>query len=222
VGVTITGKKLILGFVQTATENQRACTEFLQSLVARGLRAEDGLLVVTDGAKGLHAAVAAVWGDRAVLQRCQWHKRENVVSYLTERHRTAMRRKLQAAYEQPTYEAAKRALGKIRQELRLLNASAVASLDEGLEQTLTLHRLGVFRKLGLGLKTTNMLESIHARVESRLGKVDYWKNSDQKQRWLATALLDLEPQLRRLKNYDALPQLRLALKAHVNSLQRSA
>ena len=222
VGVTITGRKLILGFVQTATENQRACTEFLQTLMARGLRADDGLLVVTDGAKGLHAAVAAVWGARAVLQRCQWHKRENVVSYLTERHRIAMRRKLQAAYEQPTYDAAKRALGKIRQELRLLNASAVSSLDEGLEQTLTLHRLGVFRKLGIGLKTTNMLESIHARVQSRLGKVDYWKNSDQKQRWLATALLDLEPQLRRLKNYEALPQLRLALKAHVQSVQKSA
>lgn len=222
VGVTITGQKLILGFVQTATENQRACAEFLQSLVARGLRIEDGLLVVTDGAKGLQAAVAAVWGDQAVLQRCQWHKRENVVSYLTDRHRVAMRRKLQAAYEQPTYEAAKRALSRIRQELRLLNASAVASLDEGFEQTLTLHRLGVFPKLGISLKTTNMLESIHARVQSRLGKVDYWKNSDQKQRWLATALLDLEPQLRRVKNFGALPQLRLALKAHVKSVKRSA
>lgn len=222
VGVTITGRKLILGFVQTATENQRACAEFLRELLARGLTVADGVLVVTDGAKGLHAAVAEVWGEAAVLQRCQWHKRENVVSYLTERHKTAVRRKLQAAYEQPTYAAAKAALGKVRQELRLLNRSAVASLDEGLEETLTLHRLGVFGKLGIGLKTTNMLESIHAQVQSRLGRVDYWKNSDQKHRWLATALLDLEPRLRRLKNYEALPQLRQALKRHVAAASKSA
>ena len=102
-----------------------------------------------------------------MLQRCQWHKRENVLAYLPERHRAAMRRNLQAAYEQPTYEAAKRALAKLRAELTLLNASAAASLDEGLEQTLTPHRLGLFAELGLSLKTTNILESIHARVEDR-------------------------------------------------------
>ena len=82
--------------------------------------------VVTDGAKGLHAAVREVFGTAAQLQRCQWHKRENVLAYLPERHRPTLRRKLQAAYEQPTYEAAKRALGKVRAELVLFNASAVA------------------------------------------------------------------------------------------------
>ena len=92
----------------------------------------------------------------------------------------------------------------------------------GLEETRTLHRLGWFPKLGLGLKTTNMLESIHARIQSRIGRIDYWKNSDQKHRWLATALLDLEPQLRRLKNFEVLPQLRQALKRHVASLRKSA
>jgi transposase-like protein len=186
------------------------------------LRIDDGLLVVTDGAKGLHAAVDEVFGRLAVLQRCQWHKRENVVSYLAEKHRVPMRRKLQAAYEQPTYEAAKRALGRVRQELTLVNQSAATSLDEGLDETLTLHRLGLFEQLGLSLKTTNVLESIHARVENRTRKVDHWRNSDQKQRWLATALLDLEPQLRRLMNYRALPQLRQVLKATVQRLKKSA
>src|SRR5438552_2593058 len=98
-------------------------------------------------------------------------------------------------------------------ELFRLNASAAASLDEGLDETLTLHRLGVFAELGTSLKTTNALESIHARVESRTAKVDHWKNSEQKQRWLATALLDLEPRLRRIRNYRALPLLREAIKA---------
>src|ERR1700676_4579350 len=148
VGVTITGEKILLGFVQTATENRKVCAAFLRELVERGLQIEAGLLVVTDGAKGLHAAVREVCGSAALLQRCQWHKRENVLQYLPERHRSTFRRKLQAAYERPTYEAAKRALSQLRGELTLLNASAAASLDEGLEETLTLHRLGVFTDLG--------------------------------------------------------------------------
>jgi transposase-like protein len=180
VGVTITGEKVLLGFVQTATENRKVCAAFLRTLLERGLRVELGLLVVTDGAKGLHAAVREVFDRTAVLQRCQWHKRENVLAYLPERHRATFRRKLQAAYEQPTYEAAKRALGKVRAELALLNASAVASFDEGFDETLTLHRLGVFAELGTSLKTTNTLESIHARVESRTAKVDHWKNSGKR------------------------------------------
>lgn len=222
VGVTVDGRKMILGFVQTATENRRVCAAFLRTLIERGLRFEDGLLVVTDGAKGLHAAVGEVFGGAAVLQRCQWHKRENVLSYLPEKHRPTIRRKLQAAYEHPTYEAAARALKHVRQELRLLNASALTSLEEGLEETLTLHRLGVFRELGISLKTTNLLESIHARVEARVQKVDHWRNSDQKQRWLATALLDLEPHLRRVKNYQALPLLQRALQQHVEKRKQSA
>lgn len=222
VGITISGEKVVLGFVQTATENRKVCAAFLRELVDRGLRLDLGLLVVTDGAKGLHAAVREVFGGAAVLQRCQWHKRENVLSYLPERHRPTFRRKLQAAYEQPTYEGAKRALGRLRAELALVNASAAASLDEGLEETLTLHRLGLFTELGISLKTTNVLESIHARVESRTGKVDHWKTSDQKQRWLATALLDLEPRLRRIKHYRALPWLRQALKAQVEEMRKSA
>ena len=222
VGVTITGEKILLGFVQTATENRKVCAAFLRELVERGMQIEAGLLVVTDGAKGLHAAVREVCGSAALLQRCQWHKRENVLQYLPERHRPMFRRKLQGAYEQATYEAAKRAMGKLRAELVLLNASAAASLDEGLEETLTLHRLGVFAELGTSLKTTNALESIHARVESRTAKVDHWKNSEQKQRWLATALLDLEPRLRRIRNYRALPLLREAIKRQMQGVKKSA
>jgi putative transposase len=222
VGVTITGEKVLLGFVQTATENRKVCAAFLRELVERGLRFDLGLLVVTDGAKGLHAAVREVFDAAAVLQRCQWHKRENVLEYLPERHRATFRRKLQAAYEHPTYEKAKRALGKVRAELVVLNASAAASLDEGLEETLTLHRLGIFHELGTSLKTTNALESIHARVESRTAKVDHWRNSEQKQRWLATALLDLEPRLRRIRNYRALPLLREAIRRQLQTKKSAA
>ena len=212
VGVTITGEKVLLGFVQTATENRKVCARFSASSSSGACRSSTGCWWSPTAPRGCTPAVREVFGAAALLQRCQWHKRENVLPICPSGHRPAFRRKLQAAYEQPTYEAAKRALGKVRAELTLLNASAAASLDEGLDETLTLHRLGLFSELGASLKTTNCLESIHARVENRTARVDHWQNSEQKQRWLATALLDLEPRLRRIKSFRALPLLRDALK----------
>jgi transposase-like protein len=211
-GITATGEKHILGFVQTATENDRVCATFLQSLVDRGLRVEDGLLCVIDGAKGLRKAIQTVFGSRGVVQRCQWHKRENVVRYLPKGQQASWRRRLQQAYERPTYAEAKAALLRVRQELRVVNLSAVTSLDEGLEETLTLHRLGVFPTLGLSLKTTNCLESLNAQLGQLTDKVDRWRTSDQKQRWVASALLAIEPRLRRIKGYRHLPMLQQALR----------
>lgn len=182
VGITLQGEKRLLGFVQTATENEPACAAFLRALVERGFRYQPGLLCVIDGATGLRKALQTVFGSHAVVQRCQWHKRENVVAYLPKGHQAAWRRKLQHAYERPRYAEAKAALLRCRQELRLLNESAVTSLDEGFEETLTLHRLGVFGVLGTSLKTTNCLESINALVGQRTDKVDHWRTSDQKQR----------------------------------------
>jgi transposase-like protein len=122
-----------------------------------------------------------------------------------------MRRELQEAYQESTYERAKDKLSKIRKELQVINQSAVSSLDEGLEETLTLHRLGLFRELGISFKTTNCIESLMALIGQKTDKVDYWKNSDQKHRWLAAVLLDIEPRLRKVKGYRYLPQLRIAI-----------
>jgi putative transposase len=210
-GVTLQGQKVILGFVQTATENTRVIAAFLRELLERGLRIAQGLLVVIDGSKGLRRGVQETFGDAAAVQRCTWHKRENVVSHLPIGQQATWRQKLQRAYEQPTYAEAKAALDRLAGELRPVNESAARSLAEGLEETLTLHRLGVAGELGRSFKTTNMLESVIAQVEQRTGKVDRWRTSDQKQRWLASALLDIEPRLRRVRGYRALPKLRDAL-----------
>ena len=210
-GVDLTGYKHILGFVQTTTENKRSISQFLKSLTGRGLDVSNGLLAVIDGAKGLRAALLDAFPGQVLIQRCQWHKRENVVSYLAKSDQKYWRGRLQKAYQRPTYDEAKRELNKIRRELVDINESAVASLDEGLEETLTLHRLGLFGLLGRSLKTTNIIESINAQAADRCGRVDYWKNSSQKQRWLASALLDIEPRLRRLCGYRHLPALRVAL-----------
>ena len=104
-----------------------------------------------------------------LIQRCQWHKRENVISYLPRAEQKGWRQRLQRAYQRPTYEEAVKDLKALRQELAGVNQSAAASLDEGFEETLTLHRLGVFPLVGQSLKTTNVLESVNApgRAEVR-------------------------------------------------------
>lgn len=218
-GVTRQGEKKILGFVQTATENEPVCAAFLRDLVTRGLRTDQGLLCVIDGAKGLRKAIQTVFGRQAVVQRCQWHKRENVVRYLPKGHQAPWRRRVQQAYERPTYTDARAALLRLRQELRTINLSAVASLDEGLEETLTLHRLGLFGTLGRSLKTTNCLESLNAQLGQLTDKVDRWRTSDQKHRWVASAVLAIEPRLRRIKGYRHLTQLHEALQ---RDIQREA
>lgn len=210
-GITLKGRKIPLGFVQTATENERVCAAFLQGLLARGLRTERGLLFVIDGAKGLRKAIQTVFGDQALVQRCQWHKRENVVHYLPKTQQGAWRKRLQQAYARPTYPEARAELLKLRRELSLLNESAARSLDEGFEETLTLHRLGLFAKLGVSLKTTNCLESVNAQIARITRRIGHWRNSGQKHRWMAAALLDIEPRLRRIKGYRHLPLLQAAL-----------
>ena len=220
-GVTSTGEKRILGLVQTATENKRVIAAFLRDLVERGFPCDRPLLVVLDGAKGLRAAVHDVFGDVPV-QRCQWHKRENVVSYLAKSEQGPWRRKLQAAYAHPSYADAKEALVRLHRQLRLVNASAAASLAEGLEETLTLHRLGVYPELGVSFKTTNLAESVMARLEAKTHRITRWRTSDQKLRWTAAALLAMERQFRRVKHHRQLPLLKRALHTRLTTTSAAA
>ena len=187
------GEKRFLGFVETDTENEQGLTPFLRSLVERGLDVSQGLLVIVEGGKGLRAAVRKAFRHRALVQRCQWHKRENVVSDVAKREQPVWRQRLQRAYTRPEYDEALAARQSRQHELEDRNQSAAGSLAEGLDETLTLHRLGVYGVLGRSLKTTNGLESINALIEERCAKVDHWQNSSQRHRWLATALLDIEP-----------------------------
>jgi len=210
-GITMSGEKRFLGFVETDTENEKVLTPFLRSLGERGLDTSQGLLVILDGGKGLRSAVKKAFRGRVLVQRCQWHKRENVVSYLSKSEQPQWRQRLQRAYDRPEYEEALAALEQLQGELEDRNQSAAGSLTEGLEETLTLHRLGVYGVLGRSLKTTNCLESVNALVEERCAKVDHWKNSSQRHRWLATALVDIEPRLRKVMGYRHLPKLREAL-----------
>ena len=133
-GITMTGDKRFLGFVETDTENEQVLTPFLRSLVERGLDVSQGLLVIVDGGKGLRAAVRKAFRHRALVQRCQWHKRENVVSYLAKREQPVWRQRLQRAYSRQEYDEALAALKSLQHELEDRNQSAAGSLAEGLDE----------------------------------------------------------------------------------------
>ena len=210
-GVTIEGDKIPLGFVQAATENERVCRQFIQSLINRDLSYHKGLLCLIDGSKGLYAALTKALSGYVVIQRCQWHKRENVTSYLPKGKIDEIKKALQNAYDLPTYKEAKAALDALKPELTLINEDATKSLEEGLEETLSLHRLGLMPQLKQSFRTTNCIESLNSMVAQLTRNVKRWTNSNQRSRWLATALLDIEPRLRRIKGFRSLPKLRRAL-----------
>ena len=215
-GITMTGQKVMLGIIESDTENHVVCRDFLRRLIDRGLGYREGLLVVIDGAKGFRKAISEVFGKYGVVQRCQWHKRENVVRYLPKKLQDEYRRKLQAAYEMDDYSEARKALLAIRKELCRINGSAALSLDEGFEETLTVQGLGLSQELRRSLKTTNCIESVLSQVGQKTDKVDYWKNSGQRHRWTAAALLEIEPRLNKISGYRQMGSLREALQKKIS------
>lgn len=215
-GITIDGKKVFLGIEQCHSENARAILQWLNRLVERGLKFEQGILFIIDGSKGLRKAIERRFGRYALIQRCRWHKRENVESYLNEDQQALCRRKMQHAYAKTTYKEAKSELEKLQQELSLVNESAANSLTEGLEETLTLHHLGLAPELAKSLSTTNCLESVMSQLGQYTDKVDRWHNSNQVLRWTAAGLLDIEPRLNKIQGARYFSVLRFKLKKMIN------
>lgn len=203
-GVTSDGNKIPLGFIQTHTENHESISSLFTQLIDRGLNYKNGFLFIIDGAKGLIKAIEKVFGKYAVIQRCQWHKRENIVSYLSDKDKQHYRNKLNRAYNADSYDEAKQKLLEIKNELEVKNLSAARSLEEGMEQTLTLHRLGLHDQFSTSFSTTNCIENLNSQLSKYIGKVKYWKNSSQRYRWVASALLEIEMRMRKVKNYKNL------------------
>jgi len=219
-GITLEGKKIILGIEQMATENHRPIAQFLEKLIARGLRYEEGILFIIDGSKGILKAIEQVFPLCAVIQRCHYHKTENVVSYLPKGIQTIWRAKLRAALRQTKYEAAIRSLEKLSSELHNLNPSAEASLREGLEETLSLHKLGLYAELGKSLSSTNCIESVMSQLGQYTDKVDRWRGGAHIQRWAASGLLALEPRLQKMRGFRYLKLLRAQLQEEIAKRQK--
>ena len=218
-GITISGDKLPLGFIHSTTENSESIGELLKDLIRRDFKFTDGLLVITDGSTGLIKGIKKTFGKYAISQRCTWHKRENVVSYLPKEIQDHYRGKLQRAYLEPEYATAKIMLNEILDELKEINRSAAKSLTEGLAETLTLHRLGLVEQLGKSLLTTNVIESLNSQLGNYLRKVRHWSSSNMRARWIATSLIQIEKRMRKINNYKKLNLLRTAIKSELKLKQ---
>ena len=216
-GISQDGRKTILGIRQGATENATVVGELLGDLVNRGLDFSQPRLYVLDGGKALSSAVKKYAGPAAPIQRCQVHKRRNVLDHLTEEQKPSVARKLNAAYAMEDHAAAKAALTQLLRELMDLNPSAARSLEEGMEETLTVHRLHIPPQLRRSLASTNVIESAFAIVERVCSNVKRWHGGDQRERWVGSGLLAAEKQFRRVQGHKQIPILLRELEALVPS-----
>ncbi len=216
-GISQDGRKTILGIRQGATENATVVGELLGDLMNRGLDFAELRLYVLDGGKALHAAVKKYAGESAPIQRCQVHKRRNVLDHLTDEQKPLVAKKLNAAYALEDYDAAQQALHTLHRELMELNPSAARSLGEGLEETLTVHRLHVPPQLRKTLASTNVIESAFSIVERVCANVKRWHAGDQRERWVGSGLLVAQKQFRRVQGHKQIPILLRELEALVPS-----
>ena len=210
-GISNDGRKTVLGLREGATENATVVGELLSDLAGRGLDFRVPRLYVLDGGKALAAAVRRHAGEAAFIQRCQVHKRRNVVDHLPEEHKPAVKKKLQNAYAMTEYNDAKRALERLHRELMELNPSAARSLEEGMEETLTVHRLRVPVPLRRTLASTNVIESAFSIVETVCHNVKRWRAGDQIERWVGSGLLVAERQFHKVQGYREIPSLLTSL-----------
>lgn len=221
-GLDEAGHKHMLGLWQGATENATVVKALLEDLAVRGLSTERKYLFVLDGSKALRAAVERVFGQEATVQRCQLHKIRNVIEHLPEHCRADWRRRMRAAYNMTGYAEAQAALKRLWRELADLNPSAARSLEEGMEETLTVHRLGVGALLRRTLASTNPIESCMSTVRTVTRRVSRWQGGDHIARWTAAGLMEAEKNFRRVKGYRALPALVQRLNPNLQPQQEIA
>jgi len=206
-GINENGTKTILGLWQGATENATVVGELLGDLASRGLDFSTPRLYILDGGKALPAAVKKYAGESAAIQRCQVHKRRNVLDHLRDEHKPVVAGKLNDAYATEDYAAAKQSLQALHRELMDLNPSAARSLEEGMEETLTVHRLHVPAQLRRTLASTNVIESAFSIVEQVCKNVKRWHGGDQRERWVGSGLLVAEKQFRKVQGYKYISAL---------------
>ena len=210
-GLDRDGRKHVLGLWQGATENAEVCKSLLEDMTRRGLNTGKDYLFVLDGSKALRSAVTRMFGAEAQVQRCQAHKRRNVLKHLPEEHQGTVDARISAAYKMADYDEARKSLNLTVRYLEKLNPDAAASLKEGLDETLTVHKFGITGLLRKTLSTTNPLESCFSVTRTITGRVKRWRGGDMTQRWAAAALLRAEKKFRRVKGYKELPKLAAVL-----------
>jgi transposase-like protein len=209
-GITTDGVKIPLGLWEGSTENATVATALLSDLVERGLDPEQGILFVIDGSKALRKAIRQVFGE-APVQRCIRHKERNVLEHLAERDRPPVKRRLRVAWAETDHGRARERLRALAADLDRSHPGAAGSLREGLEETLTLTRLGIGGNLKRTLESTNPCESMIECVRRTSRNVKRWSSGEMALRWTAAGMLEAEQQFRRVIGYTDLAKLAVAI-----------
>jgi len=217
-GIDADGKKHVLGVREGATENAAACTAMLADLRERGLDTDRPILVVVDGSKALPKAVRNVFGERAIVQRCQAHKTRNVVDQLPEEMKPSVRQALRDAYAASDADRARTMLTNLVRRLRDEHPGAASSLEEGLDETLSVKRLRLPKKLERQLSTTNAIENLMGAVRRLSRRVKRWRDGKMILRWTVAAVADAATRFRKVTGAgEGMTALMRALTRHESS-----
>jgi putative transposase len=212
-GVISDGTKVPLGLWLGATENHTVATELVQDMIARGLRVDEPTLFVIDGGKAIHKALRDVFGDLAVIQRCQVHKLRNVRDHLPESRRAHVARQMRDAYKSKSASVAKKKLQQLATWLAANGEDAAAeSLREGLDETLTILRLGLSPTLVRTFSTTNAIENLNSSLRRVCRNVKRWRGDHMIRRWIALGIGEAQRKFRRVKGHQQMPVLIAALR----------
>ena len=210
-GISTEGEKLALGLWDGTTENSTVAAALLADLVDRGLDVEQGVLFVIDGSKGLRKAIRQVFGNDVPVQRCVQHKQRNVLDHLPDRDRQAVKARLRRAWKETDHDQALEQLNTLALELDHAHPGAASSLREGMEETLTVTRLGITGKLKLTLQCTNAIESMISTVRVIHRHVKHWTSGEMCLRWTAAGMLEAETRFRKVQGYRGLANLAVVI-----------
>lgn len=217
IGIDTEGRKHVLGVVEGSTESAAVGQALLRQLIERGLPVERARVVVMDGSKGLRKAVRDTFGGWALIQRCRVHKLNNVLEHLPRHIRPWFAAKIRKAWDSDTAQRAEARLLAVARELDVAHPGAAASLREGLEETLTLNRLGLDPSKALlkTLRSTNIIENLNGALKRTTRNVKRWRSGSMVLRWAVTALMEAEKNFRRVRGYREIPVLDAAILAEV-------
>ncbi len=206
-GIDSKGNKHVLGLREGSTEATRVVRSLLSDLIDRGLDSQRMRLWVIDGGKALRKAIVETFGPTAIIQRCQEHKRRNVIEHLSEEMHASVNRAMRDAWNGPDDKLARKQLMRLAASLQARHPGAAASMREGLEETLTLQALGTTGALYRTLRTTNPIENLNGSVAHYSRNVRRWKDASMIMRWVASALSDAGARFRKLRGFAEMKTL---------------
>jgi len=218
-GIDSQGNKHVLGLREGSTESTRVVRSLLSDLIDRGLDADRARLWVIDGGKALRRAIVDCFGATALVQRCQEHKRRNVIEHLPEELHASVGRAMRDAWDSAKAELAKKQLQRLAASLQSRHPGATASLREGLEETLTVQALGITGALYRTLRTTNPIENLNGSIAHYTRNVKRWRDGKMTLRWVASALDDAKDRFRKLRGHRDMKQLMAALDKRIAAAQ---